>query len=180
MSLKIYEINDLKNIEVLEILKKGILRNMFKNDQLAMNYLYEHRENHANLFYILNQGRYKNGKYFVLTKNNKYIASAGWHPYNTDVALLLSRMLVIPEYRGSYILAETVLESMINQSKNYKHQWISFNEYNLILYKWFERVDQGKAGALFNNWPKIYSRFKPVGKKEINYTLQYVVELKNK
>jgi hypothetical protein len=89
-------------------------------------------------------------------------------------------MLVVPEYRGSYILAKTVLQEMIDQSSNYKNQWITFNEYNLTLYKWFERVEQGKRGALFNDWPEIYARFKPIGQREINHTLQYVVELKNK
>ena len=180
MSLKIYQITDLKDSEIIQILKNGIHRDMFSSDQLAVNYLYEYRETPGNLFYILNQGRYKTGSYFVVTDNNRYIASAGWNHYNEDTALLLTRMLVIPKYRGSYILAKTILQTMIDQSANYKNQWITFNEYNLTLYKWFERVEQGKRGALFNNWPEIYARFKPIGQREINHTLQYVVELKNK
>ena len=179
MSLEIHQITDLDNT-VVEILKSGIRRDMFGTDQLAINYLYEYRETPGNLFYILNQGRYKIGSYFVVTDNSRYIASAGWNHYDNDTALLLTRMLVIPEYRGSYILAKTVLQTMIDQSSNYKNQWITFNEYNLTLYKWFERVEEGKRGALFNNWPEVYARFKPIGQREINHTLQYVVELKNK
>ena len=179
MALEIHQITDLDN-KIVEILKSGISRDMFSSDQLAVNYLYEYRETPGNLFYILNQGRYKTGSYFVVTDNNRYIASAGWNHYNEDTALLLTRMLVIPKYRGSYILAKTILQTMIDQSANYKNQWITFNEYNLTLYKWFERVEQGKRGALFNNWPEIYARFKPIGQREINHTLQYVVELKNK
>ena len=180
MSLKIYQITDLADSEIIQILKNGIHRDMFSSDQLAVNYLYEYQDTPGNLFYILNQGRYNTGKYFVLTDHGRYIASAGWNHYNEDTALLLTRMLVIPKYRGSYILAKTILQTMIDQSANYKNQWITFNEYNLTLYKWFERVEQGKRGALFNNWPEIYSRFIPIGQQEINHTLQYVVELQNK
>jgi hypothetical protein len=154
---------------------------MFTNDYISKNYLYDHRSDPANLFYILETGRYKQGSYFVVTDSDgNYIASAGWNHYTDDTALLLTRMLVIPKYRGSYILAKTVLQQMIDQSSNYQNQWITFNEYNLTLYKWFERVEQGKRGALFNNWPEIYARFKPGGQREINHTLQYVAELKNK
>ena len=178
---KIYEIHDLSNQLIFEILKSSITKEMFANDCISKNYLYEHRSDPANLFYILEAGRYKRGSYFVVTDfDNNYIASAGWNHYADDTALLLTRMLVIPEYRGSYILAKTVLQQMIDQSSNYQNQWITFNDYNLTLYKWFERVEQGKCGALFNNWPEIYARFKPVGQHEINHTLQYVVELKNK
>ncbi len=180
MSLEIHQINDLSNFKMVEILKNEITKDMFDRNQLAVNYLYEYRDTPGNLFYILNQGRYKIGSYFVVTNNGRYIASAGWNHYDNDTALLLTRMLVIPEYRGSYILAKTVLQTMIDQSSNYKNQWITFNEYNLTLYKWFERAAQGKRGALFNNWPKIYGRFKPIGQREINHTFQYVVELQNK
>jgi hypothetical protein len=179
VSLEIHQITDLDN-KIVEILKSGISRDMFSSEQLAINYLYEYRNTPGNLFYILDHGRYNAGKYFVLTDNGRYIASAGWNHYSDNTALLLTRMLVIPEYRGSYILAKTVLQRMIDQSSTYKNQWITFNEYNLTLYKWFERVEQGKRGALFNNWPEIYARFRPIGQKEINHTLQYVVELKNK
>lgn len=180
MPLEIHQINDLNNNLVFEILKNGITKNMFDRDTLAANYLYECKNNPGNLFYILKQGRYKVGSYFVISENNRYIASAGWNHYNDDTALLLTRMLVIPDYRGSYILAKTVLQTMIDQSSTYTNQWITFNDYNLTLYKWFERVEQGKRGALFNNWPEIYSRFKPIGQREINHTSQYVVALQNK
>lgn len=181
MTYKIYEIRDLSNQKVLEILKAGISVNMFDNEDITKNYLYDHCNNPANLFYILQHGRYQHGSYFVITDAaDNYLASAGWNQYNDDTALLLTRMLVIPEYRGSYILAKNVLQTMIDQTSEYKHRWITFNDYNLTLYKWFERVDQGKRGALFNNWPDIYARFLPIGQHIINHTLQHVVELTNK
>jgi hypothetical protein len=181
MTYRVYQIHDLSNQKIVDILKSSISANMFNGTDLEKNYLYDYRSNPANLFYILANGRYKTGSYFVVTdQHDNYLASAGWNHYDTDTALLLTRMLVIPKLRGSYILAKTVLQPMIEQSSNYKNQWITFNDYNLTLYKWFERVDQGKSGALFNNWPNIYSKFKPIGQKDINHVLQYVVELKNK
>ena len=178
---RIYEINDYSNQQVIEILKSGITDEMFDHEEIAKNYLYSYCHNPANLFYILKNGRYTKGSYFVVTdQHNNYLASAGWNHYDDDIALLLTRMLVIPKYRGSYILAKTVLQQMIDQSSNYKKQWITFNEYNLTLYKWFERVEQGKRGALFNNWPEIYAKFRPIGRHAVNHVLQYVVELKNK
>lgn len=181
MKYTVHEITDTSNVQLVSLLRKSIVPGMFKNLSLEKNYLYDYKDETSNLFYILENGRYQNGSYFIVTDSNgKYIGSAGWHPYLDNTALLLSRMLVIPEYRGSYVLAETVLQQMIDQSAAYKHRWITFNDYNLALYKWFERVEQGKSGALFNNWPSIYSNFRPIGKKEINHVSQYVVELKNK
>jgi len=181
ISHKIFEINDLSDQKIFEILKNGITVDMFDNTDLAENYLYQYKNKNSNLFYILDHGRYSIGKYFIITDlEENFVASAGWNHYNDDTALLLTRMLVTPKYRGSYIIAKTILQTMINQTSEYKHRWISFNHYNISLYKWFVRVEEGKSGALFNNWPDIYSRFKPIGQREINHTLQYVVELKNK
>ena len=181
MNYQIYQINDLSNQKVIDILKSSITSEMFDNDNLRKNYLYEYRNDPANLFYILDKGRYRTGSYFVVTDyEDNYLASAGWNHYDNETALLLTRMLVIPKLRGSYILAKTVLQTMIDQSYKYENRWITFNEYNLTLYRWFDRVARGKRGALFNNWPPIYLRFRPIGQREINHTLQWVVELQNK
>ena len=176
--MNIYEINDLSNDKVVDILKYGMNDKMLGNPKLCENYLYEYKHNPANLFYRLERGEYKSGTYFVLVDDNNYIASAGWYEYDKDTALLLTRMLVTPEYRSSYILGHTVLPTMIERTKKYKNVYVTFNDYNITLYKWFERVEQGKSGALFNNWPKIYKNFKPIGQKIINNTPQYVVQLK--
>lgn len=179
--MKIYEINDLSNTKVIDILKSGITQNMFKNKKLFENYLYSHKDSPANLFYLLQNGRYKTGSYFVITEDDdSYVASAGWNQYDKDTALLLTRMLVIPEYRSSYIIGHTILNTMIDQAKVYDKVWVTFNHYNKTLYDWFERVDQGKTGALFNDWPDVYRKFKPIGEKIINNVPQYVVELKDR
>jgi hypothetical protein len=42
------------------------------------------------------------------------------------------------------------------------------------------RKEKNKRAALFNDWPEVYKNFKPIGKKTIYYTEQYVVELQRK
>lgn len=178
MNYCIYEINDLSDQQIIEILKTGISKDMFKKENLLENYLYEHRDKPANLFYILENGRYSAGKYFIVTDyNNNFVASAGWNHYTDDIALLLTRMIVHPTYRTQYIIGKEVLPLMIEQTKNYKKLWITANDYNKSIYDWFDRSYQGKSTALFNNWPEIYKKFKPIGQRTVNHVLQWVVEM---
>jgi hypothetical protein len=176
--MKIHEIKDLSNTKIIEILKNGITENIFKNKDLIENYLYSHKNSGANLFYRLEKGEYKNGDYFVITDNNdNYLASAGWYKYNEDTCLLMTRMLVIPEYRTQYIVAPLLLPIMLEKTKDYENIWMTFNEYNKPLYDWFVRVNSGKSAALHNGWPELYKQFKPLGKKIVNGMEQYVVAL---
>ena len=176
--MNIYEINDLSNDKVIDILKYGISIGMLSNPKLHENYLYEYKHNAANLFYRLERGEYKNGTYFVITDNNdNYVASAGWYVYNRNTALVLTRMLVSPPYRTSYIIGEKVLPIMIERTQQYENVWITCNDYNKAIYHWFERANQDKSPSLYNNWPEIYKKFKPIGKRIVNNVDQYVVAL---
>jgi hypothetical protein len=176
--MNIYEINDLSNDKVIDILKYGISVGMLSNTKLHENYLYEYKHNPANLFYRLERGEYKSGTYFVITDNNdNYVASAGWYVYNRNTALVLTRMLVSPPYRTSYIIGETVLPIMIERTQQYENVWITCNDYNKAIYHWFERTSQDKSPTLYKNWPAIYKKFKPIGKRIVNTVDQYVVAL---
>lgn len=153
---------------------------MFKKQELFENYLYEHKDNPANLFYLLNSGRYKAGKYFVITDDeNKFVASSGWYRYNDNTALVLTRMLVTPDYRTSYIVGHKLLPIMIEQTSDYKNVWITCNEYNKSIYNWFARSDEGKSPSLYRNWPEVYKKFKPIGQHTVNGIPQYVAALEN-
>jgi hypothetical protein len=175
---KIYEIHDLSNHLIFEILKSSITREMFTNDHISKNYLYDYRSNPANLFYILEAGRYKQGSYFVVTdSDNNYIASAGWNQYNNDTALVLTRMLVHPDYRTQYIIGKEVLPIMIEETNNYKNVWITANNYNKSIYQWFDRAAKGKSTSIHNQWPSTYEKFKPIGQHVVNHTLQWVAQL---
>jgi acyl carrier protein len=74
-------------------------------------------------------------------------------------------------------VAQHILSKTLNEAKDYAKIWLTVNKYNKRLYDWFVRADQNKKTALFNDWPKIYRNFKPIGEKTIYNTTQYVVEL---
>ena len=178
--MNIFEINDDSNTKVIEILKSGITEDMFKNKKLIQNYLYDYKDNPANLFYLLNVGRYKIGTYFVITDDeDKFIASSGWYQYDISTALVLTRMLVTPNYRTSYIVGHKLLPIMIDRAKSYSNVWITCNDYNKSIYDWFSRSNEGKSPSLYRNWPEIYKKFKPIGRHKVNGIMQYVAELEN-
>jgi hypothetical protein len=174
--MKIYEINDLSNIAVVNLLKNSLKH--IADDKIVKNYHPDYSNTAGNLFYILNEGRYHLGKYFVVTIDDKYVCSAGWNKYELepDTALLLTRMYIVPECRGQYIIGNNVLPICIREAHAYNRLWITANEHNLSIYTYFERASQNKRTALFNDWPDIYKRFKPLGKKTVYYTEQWVAE----
>lgn len=177
--MKIYEINDLSNDKVVNILKNGLTESLFKNPKLYENYLYDYKDSRANLFNRLENGQYKIGAYYVLAdENDNYIASAGWNQMNSDTALLLTRMSVSLPYKTSGILGHTILPLMIEKTSSYNKVWMTCNEYNIAIQKWFTRKQEGKSLALSWSWPDVYKRFEPIGKHTVNGIQQYVFQLK--
>jgi hypothetical protein len=181
--MKIHEINDLGNTTVIDILKHGLSE--VDHISIIKNYHPDYSNIPGNLFYILDQGRYRigHGKYFVITDDHdKYVCSAGWNEYDLDstVALLLTRMYITPRYRAQYIIGKMVLPLMISEAGNYSKLWITSNNHNRSIYTYFERASQNKRTVLFNDWPDIYKRFKPIGKKIVYYTEQWIAEYDKK
>jgi hypothetical protein len=180
--ITLHTIHDLSNTYVIDLLKQGL--STVDTESNILNYHPDHADDPGNLFHILANGRYQEGKgkYYVIEEDGTYVCSAGWNEYQLepDTALMLTRMYILPKHRVKYYIATHILPAALEEVTHYKNVWISFNEYNLGMYKWFERVDQGKRGGLFNDWPDIYRKFKPIGPKIINYTKQYVVSLSDK
>ena len=106
------------------------------------------------------------------------MCSAGWNRYDLDhnVALLLTRMYVDPIHRFKYIIGNNVLPIMIQEAILYDKLWITANDYNRSIYRYFERASQNKRPVLYNDWPDIYKRFKPIGQKTVYYTSQWIAE----
>jgi hypothetical protein len=179
--MKIDCIHDTTDVRTVDLLKRGL--STVTDSDIIKNYHPDYSQTPGNLFYILEQGRYSHGrgKYFIITDDDKYIASAGWNQYDLDgdVALLLTRMYVNPEYRAQYIIGKTVLPQMIEETVNYSKRWITANEYNRAIYIYFQRASEHRRPTLFNDWPEIYRRFRPIGKRMIYYTEQYVAEYTN-
>lgn len=181
--MKVYEIHNLSNKSVIDILKRGVSE--IHDESIVKNYHPDYYNIPGNLFYILDQGRYSSGhgKYFVITDDHdKYVCSVGWNEYDLDstVALLLTRMYITPAYRAQYIIGKTVLPLMISEAENYSRLWITANNHNRSIYTYFERASQNKRTVLFNDWPDIYKRFKPIGKQIVYYTEQWVAEYDKK
>ena len=65
---------------------------------------------------------------------------------------------------------------MFKETMNFNKLWITCNDYNISIYHAISRLNEGKSAGLFDQWPIIYKNFKPIGKKIVNHTEQYVVE----
>jgi hypothetical protein len=175
--MHIYTINDLSNVKVVNILKNGLSE--ISNPQIIKNYHPDYTDFTGNLFYILEYGRYKRGNYFVIAdEHDNFIASAGWNQYEDDplIALICTRMYVNTKYRTQYYVGNYILPKILEEVKEYKHAWVTWNNHNDAISKWFDRSLEGRSAALFNNWPEIYKKFKPIGKKIIYHTEQNVAE----
>jgi hypothetical protein len=153
------------------------------DNTIIKNYHPDYSNVPGNLFYILEEGRYREdfGKYSVIEEDGEFICSAGWNEYelDTNVALMITRAYVNPKHRTKYYMGHYILPAAIEETSKYDKRWITCNDYNDSIYQWFVRSASGKTSGLFNNWPAIYKKFKPIGKKEVYYTEQYVAEYKD-
>ena len=176
--MRIHELHDLTNKPVVDILRNAMLT--VDKPNLILNYHPDYSHKPGNLFYILQTGRYANGhgKYYVVTQGDQYVCGAGWNEYDYDptVALLLTRMYVAPQQRSNFILGNMVLPLMLEETQQYEHQWVTVNQHNIGLYRYFERAEQGRSTSLAQDWPEVYRKFKPIGEHKIYFTDQWVAE----
>jgi len=171
--MKIHSINDLSNLYVIDLLKQTL--QSVTDANLIKNYHPDYNTTPGNLFFILDQGRYQNGNYYVIENNGTYVCSAGWNEYE-GIALLLTRTFILEQHRRKYFLSKYLLPLMFEETKEYNKLWITCNEYNKSIYHAFERLNEGKSAGLFDQWPQVYKKFKPIGIKTIYHTSQYVAE----
>jgi hypothetical protein len=171
----IHAITDLSDTATVDFLKDGLSKETVNLE----NYHPDFSDNPANLFYILKDGRFKDGNYFVMEEDGKYVGSAGWNPYG-DVALVLTRAFIPVAERRKYNMAHYLLPVIFEQTLNFKKLWITCNDYNFTIYQALTRLHEGKSAGLFSSWPEVYKNFVPIGKKTVNYTEQYVAEYKRR
>ena len=171
----IHSINDDSNIVVCDLLKREFSK--ITDDLVLLNYHPDYSNNPGNFFYVLKQGRYKKGNYYILEENNEFICSAGWNEYglNPDIALLLTRTYVNTKYRAQYYTGKYILPLLINESVKYQRRWITCNDYNKTIYNMFVRLSRAKTSAP-SQWPELYKRFKPIGQHEVYHVNQWVGE----
>ncbi len=106
------------------------------------------------------------------------MCSAGWNEYNLmpDVAIVLSRMYVNKKHRARYLVGKNILPEILKETERYNRLWITVNSYNKTITDWFTRSSEDKQPTLFADWPEIYKQFIPIGKHEVYYTIQDVIE----
>ena len=176
--MNIHKIQDCSNEHVISILKEGLSK--FDNPYSIANYHPDYANEPSNLFYILSQpnNRYTKGNYYVLEKDNKLIACAGWNEYELDptIALAMTRLFVCKEYRTTYLGGHKLLPIMLSEVEKYSRVLITVNKHNKLLYDGIVRYNEN-PNSFFKTWPKDYLRFKPIGVENIYYTDQYTLEL---
>lgn len=134
------------------------------------------------LLYKLVTGQYQEYLlgHLVADSGRKTVVSGGMQDLEDGSTLVLTRLFVHPEHRMHlYIqhLLDVLLHLLISKYKdNNRRVCISFNSYNKPLYDWFVRKDEGKAGSIGRQWPKVFEEFKPTGIREINGVSQFVCE----
>lgn len=172
----IHQIHDLTNEPVIALMSEVLSK--ITDTNVIANYHPDYADVPGNLFYVLAQGRYREGygKYYVIEEDGKYVCSAGWNEYelDTDIALMITRMFVNPEFRSQYYIGTHILPLALEEVKDYKFIWATCNEYNSVMVRWLERIAKNKSTQFY--WPEIYKRFNLIGKRTIYYTEQYVVE----
>lgn len=172
--MKIHKIHDVTNLYAIDLLKKEF--STITNEQYIKNYHPDFCDTNSNIFYILNDihGRYKTGCYYIIEEDEQFVCSAGWNEYEKDIALALTRAYVSPKFRTKFYMGKYILPEIIEKTTAYKNLYITADSFNNAIYQYFVRAEQNKTTALFNDWPDIYKKFKPIGLKLIYNTLQYV------
>lgn len=178
--MKLHTLQDSSNTYIIQLLEESFSK--ITNENLLKNYHPDYKNINSNIFYILNDsnGRYHNGCYYVLENKGEFVCSAGWNEYELDnnVALALTRAYVEPKYRTKYYMGKYILPKIIENTRQYRHLYITADSHNSAIYQYFIRAEEGKTTGIFNTWPEIYKQFKPIGTKDIYYTIQFVAEYK--
>jgi hypothetical protein len=171
--MKLHSIHDLTNKAMTDMLVANL--SLVDEPNLIKNYHPDYCDTPGNLFYILNEGRYKKGCYYILENKGQYILSAGWNDYN-GIALVYTRAYITKEYRTGYLLSKYVLPEILAETTEYDRLWITCNDYNKSIYHALTLLSNGKRAGLFDSWPEIYKKFVPIGLATVNNVEQYIAE----
>jgi hypothetical protein len=165
----IHSINNLTNNYVIDLLTENLSK--IVDPKIIVNYNPKYKDNNANLFYLLANGRFSTGNYYIMQlESGEYAGSAGWNKYTDDTALAFVRAYIPTEFRVNYYMAKYLMPKILEETIDYKKLWLTCNDYNKAIYNGLTKT--GLASA----WPDEYKLFKPIGKHIVNYVEQYVAE----
>ena len=112
------------------------------------------------------------GDYNLVYYDGTLAGGAGYYRYDSQYVLACTRAYVMPEFRKQYVTQNLVafqlreLQSIGERAP--KKMMITFNKYNSRIY----RALINRPGLI----PELWSTFRPVGLRTINYTEQYCWE----
>jgi len=146
----VHNIHDNKPSRAFDLLKSEFVK--ITDDDSKENYNPSYAAIPGNFFYDLRNGRYKqgNGNYYVIEINGEYVCSAGWHRYDSNTALLLTRMYVGLEYRNYQLGGKVILPFLLRLQRTEK--------------------------AAPSQWPALYKKFKPIGQHKVYHVNQWIGE----
>lgn len=122
---------------------------------------------------------YQGGDYYVLEKDDRVVAGAGFYQYHETVdklgnkpfSILMSRFYTVPSSRmqwlGSYLLTAQL------QAMRTFQGMLTFNEINSALYGKIARLDPNQPEPIW--WPPVWRHFSALGNLYINSTPQWCV-----
>ena len=185
----VYKLTNLSNLENVTKVKDEMAAIPIKECRVKeSNYIYECRDVPGNLFKVLDEGRFQNGAYYIMTtKENNFVASVGWHLYTYEDGreiALISRAIVHPTYRHLRALSNYLLNPIINSIReNCSNKiWVAFNEHNMPLLHYWQRQNRHQryindsASTSWQQLKNMVPNFNYIGIKNINYVDQHVVE----
>ncbi len=116
--------------------------------------------------------------YLIAEKNNKYIAGSGFYPLDIDpnICIAGTRTYTIVKERGDLSHGNFILPRQLELIKgyNYKTVILTFNEYNLWLKKWIEKLGKKKSSIIGKKVPEIYFGWSSLDHPiNIQYTKQW-------
>jgi GNAT superfamily N-acetyltransferase len=146
-----------------------------KKNRARDNYSLDWKCRPASLLNQLFAGKYhRPNDYIFLIENEELIAGAGFYRYTEDVALCMTRLFVLPEYKHQGRAAQLLAYQLdLMRSLGCKKAWITFNDYNKPLYDAFV---QDRDGFRMKMFPDLWREFTPIGKRVINNVEQYCCE----
>lgn len=97
--------------------------------------------------------------YFLLEKDNEYIAGSGCYPLADDpnICVMVSRGYTVKKERGNWYHGKYLLPRQFDIARdcNYKTAIITVNEYNQWFKQGIEKLSSGKA-LIGNRVPEVY------------------------
>ena len=160
--MKVILVDSNFNQEQLEIFCQNSISDTEMKATVNMDFENWQEKPHTLLHAVFIQKRFDHNNraaYFLLDKENKYIAGSGCYPLsdNPNICIVVSRGYTVKEERGHWYHGKYLLPRQLElaQEHGYKTAIITVNEYNQWFKKGVEKLSNGKS-LIGNRVPEVY------------------------